>query len=230
MKIITWNCRQGGYRSKNKESIVLKLKPDIAVIPECENIGEQDSKNLWIGDNQKKGIGIFSYSNFKLKIHPQYNEDFKYIVPIEVTGPTNFILIAIWSRPDDLGSGEINYIKTDLAALDFYKSLFKKNTIIIGDLNWNKIWDSKNQKIFTETVDFLKGKGIESAYHKYFKEDFGEEQIKTLYHNNGNPYHIDYCFTSKSLKVLKVEIGKHIDWKKYSDHVPVIVNLDERKY
>jgi hypothetical protein len=42
----------------------LKYYPDLAVIPECEYIGEDTSKKLWFGDNRKKRNRIFSYSDF----------------------------------------------------------------------------------------------------------------------------------------------------------------------
>ena len=38
---------------------------------------------------------------------------------------------------------------------------------------------------------------------------------------------IDYCFLSKPLidRLKNVEIGEYGDWMKYSDHVPLIIDL-----
>jgi exodeoxyribonuclease-3 len=49
---------------RNKVGHILKYDPDIVIIPECEKFGEQLAKRLWIGDNPKKGLGVFSYSTF----------------------------------------------------------------------------------------------------------------------------------------------------------------------
>ena len=69
MKLITWNC-QGAFRKKAE--IILTLNPDILVIQECESPERLIFKNstmkpndfLWFGDNQNKGLGIFSFGNF----------------------------------------------------------------------------------------------------------------------------------------------------------------------
>ena len=77
---------------RNKADFILKFNPDLVVVPECENFGNQSSKRLWFGDNKKKGIGIFSYSNFELELNQEYNPVFKYIIPIKVKCPSNFIV------------------------------------------------------------------------------------------------------------------------------------------
>ena len=60
-------------------------------------------------------------------------------------------------------------------------------------------------------------------------EDHGKEIIPTHYHqhNKEKPFHIDFCFLSKKLleKITKVEVGKYEDWIKYSDHVPMIIEM-----
>jgi len=97
MKIISWNCKMT-YRNKAKS--LLEYHPDLAVIPECEFKRENTPKNLWFGDNRKKGIGIFSYSDFELELHEEYNPSFKYVIPIKVKGPFEFNLFAIWAMND----------------------------------------------------------------------------------------------------------------------------------
>ncbi len=83
MKIISWNCKMA-YRKKAES--LLKYHPDLAVVPECEYMGEETPKRLWFGDNRKKGLGIFSYSDFELELHEEYNPSFKYVIPIKVKG------------------------------------------------------------------------------------------------------------------------------------------------
>ncbi len=53
MKIICWNCKMA---FRNKAEHILRLNPDLVVVPECENLGIQTSKRLWFGDNEKKTL------------------------------------------------------------------------------------------------------------------------------------------------------------------------------
>jgi len=50
-----------------------------------------------------------------------------------------------------------------------------------------------------------------------------------MYRHKDKGYHIDYCFASEDFaeRLKSVEIGKYGFWKKYSDHVPVIVTFGE---
>ena len=63
-----------------------------------------------------------------------------------------------------------------------------------------------------------------SVYHKSRGENFGNETKATLYltKEKEKTYHIDYMFARKS---GTVDIGNYDDWIKYSDHMPLIVNL-----
>lgn len=108
MKVITWNCNMV---FRKKADIILALKPDILVIPECEHpdklkFSEETLKpndKLWIGTNQNKGLGVFSYSDFRFSLDETFNPDFKTIIPIQVTGGiVDFTLLAIWANnPND---------------------------------------------------------------------------------------------------------------------------------
>src|SRR5690349_22901083 len=106
MKLITWNC-QGAFRKK--EQLIQKLLPDILIVQECEHPdrlvfnSRQPKDFLWFGENQHKGLGIFSFCNFKLKLLKEHNSTFKTIVPIQVTGDHfDFTLFAIWANnPED---------------------------------------------------------------------------------------------------------------------------------
>jgi exodeoxyribonuclease-3 len=228
MRIVCWNCN-GAYRKKAEP--ILKYTPDIAVIPECEKIASEENNTFrWRGDNRNKGLGVFSYSNYNLKVHASYDPSFKHIIPIQVNGPTNFNLLAVWTK--STGDPRSRYIAQFWFAINYYtKLLEEKPVILIGDLNWNKIWDhAPLHGNLTKSVEFLKCKGIESAYHKINKEEFGKETNPTLFlqRNIKKPYHVDYCFASEELmkKINKIEVGKYDDWISYSDHVPIIIDFE----
>jgi len=217
------------YRKKAK--LISGYHPDLVVVPECESLGEATGKHLWFGDNLKKGIGIFCYSDFKIELHEAYNPAFKYVIPIKVKGPFKFSLFAVWAM-NDLKDVRKRYIGQVYSAIDYYKNLLNYPTIIMGDFNWNAIWDkSPSYPLYGNlgnTVDLLNLRGIRSAYHEFFKEDLGKETKPTffMHHNKDKPYHIDYCFTSSDFNISNVEIGSFDDWIDKSDHVPLITTLE----
>jgi endonuclease/exonuclease/phosphatase family metal-dependent hydrolase len=124
------------------------------------------------------------------------------------------------------------YIGQVYSALNHYEELLGEPTIIIGDFNWNAIWDMKpSYPLYgnlTDVVDILKGQKIKSAYHEFFDEDFGKETKPTffMHHKESKPYHIDYCFISPDFKISNVEVGLYDEWIKKSDHMPIIMTLD----
>jgi exodeoxyribonuclease III len=216
------------YRKKAEN--IIELYPEIVVVPECESIEEQTSKRLWFGDNLKKGLGMYSYSSFDLTPHEQYNPDFKYVVPIKVSGEINFTLIAIWAMNDTQDRSR-RYIGQVYLALNYYKEMLDKPVIIIGDFNSNMIWDYTSHYglcgNFSDVVNMLKSKSIYSAYHHFYSEEFGKETRPTLfmYRNQKKSYHVDYCFASDHFKVQDLQIGESANWIGYSDHMPVMVNI-----
>jgi exodeoxyribonuclease III len=84
MKLITWNC-QGAFRKK--ADTILKLKPDILIVQECEhpdkliypsNI-QEPTAFYWHGDNNNKGLAIYSFSDYKFALLQQFNPEYRYI-------------------------------------------------------------------------------------------------------------------------------------------------------
>jgi len=224
---------------RKKAEVILKRKPDILIVPECEHPERLIFKNdklkptdiLWFGHNRNKGLAILSYSSYKFSLLDGHNENLKTIVPLRVTNDKlSFNLFAIWANNPADHDGP--YITQVWKAIHHYDSfLTNRRTILIGDFNSNTIWDKpRREGNHSTVVKYLEKKGIHSLYHKFFKQAQGKEQHPTLYmyrHKNKG-YHIDYCFASQDLvkKLNSVEVGAYAFWKKYSDHMPVIVAFD----
>ncbi len=236
MKIITWNCNMA---FRKKAQFILEYKPDILIVPECEcpdklifmgNI-PPPTQILWYGTNNSKGIGIFSFSDFRFREIGRYNKDLKMIIPLEVNnGLIQFNLFAIWANNSADKANQ--YVGQIWKALSHYKEFLSHNhSILIGDFNSNAIWD-KPRRLgnHSHVVEELKERNIYSCYHNYFKVQQGKEGHPTLYmyRHSDKGYHIDYCFASQFFinKLSLVEVGEHAFWKSYSDHVPLIVNFD----
>ena len=236
MKIITWNCNMA-YRKK--AGLILKHRPDIVIVPECEHPDKLKFESgvtlpddvFWFGNNQHKGLGVFSYNQYKFQISDTHNPDFRTVLPLKVINKKiEFTLFAIWANnPKDKG---FEYVGQIWKALHFYSGLLKnKKTMLVGDFNSNTIWDKpKREGNYSTVVELLAKKGIHSTYHKFYDQTQGKEKHNTLfmYRHKDKDYHIDYCFASDDFikKINNVEVGKHKDWSKHSDHAPVIVSFD----
>jgi exodeoxyribonuclease-3 len=236
VKVFSWNCNMA-FREKARKA--LALKPDLLVIPECEcpdkleldSDVKQPSQMVWVGDNPNKGLGVFSYSDFKLDLHDTYDPCIKYVAPIVVSGKVHFNLLAVWAT-NNKKDHDRRYIAQVWLAVKKYETLLSEPALIVGDFNWNKIWDdSRNLRgNLTQTVEFLSKKGIVSLYHSFFEEPFGQETHPTLYmyRKLNRPYHVDYIFASMSFqnRLRSVRVGEYERWRSASDHMPLVTTFD----
>lgn len=220
MKIISWNCN-GKFRSKFKE--IEKEDADIYVIQECENpeiTKENEYKKfatnyIWVGEKNNKGLGIFAKENIKLEKNNWDTYCLRNFLSVRINN--EFDLIGVWACKPYI---EEYYI---YQYINFKK--YNSDTIIIGDFNSNKIWDTNNNvRNHMNVVNQLLKKELVSAYHTYYNEEQGEETQKTfyLYKHLDKGYHIDHCFIKKD-RIKKYQILFDENWLKYSDHMPVIL-------
>jgi len=235
MKIITWNCNMA---FRNKVQLLTVQQPDLLVIPECEHPDKivfpgdyQPSSKLWFGSNLHKGLGIFSFGSYSLKLRRTHEPAFRMVVPVQVKGPgISLGLYAIWANNPDDPDGA--YVEQVWKAINHYKKHLKNtNTLLVGDFNSNTIWDRQYRKgNHSHVVEFLEKKGIHSCYHHHHKQKQGKEKHPTLYmyRHKDKPYHIDYCFVSEDLvgRINSVEVGDFRTWVKYSDHVPIVISFN----
>ena len=235
MRIIEWNS-QGAFRKKNDR--ILSLQPDILVVSECESenklkFGELTPKPtdfFWYGDSENKGIGIFSFSDYKFELLKIFNPRFRFIIPLKVMGKdSSFLLFAIWAM-DNNKKPEARYIGQIWLAINYYSNLLSLPCVLTGDFNSNRIWDEKERVgNHSDMVAFLKKEKIFSLYHKQENIEQGKEIHPTyhMYRKTDKPYHIDYFFASDLIikDGFKISIGKAENWIDLSDHVPLTLEL-----
>jgi hypothetical protein len=184
----------------------------------------------WHGDNCHKGIGIYSYADYKLQLLDIFNPDYRYVLPFRISRNGNeFTLFAIWAM-DNKEYPDARYIGQVWLAMNHYRSLLNDATILLGDFNSNAIWDYKDRVgNHSDVVDMLKGFDIYSLYHEQYASAHGKEVKPTFYmqRNLNKPYHIDYCFASKRIieSGYTITIGNYEHWCDKSDHVPIIIDL-----
>ncbi len=239
MKILTWNCN-GAFRKK--VDLVSSFACDLYVIQECEDPSritkstpeykEFTQNHLWVGENKNKGLGVFAKSSStitKSDLDLAFgHHHLKWFLPFSIEERLDFV--AAWAHFGD--TGKFRYIG------QFYKFLLNNpdeinKRIFLGDLNSNSIWDYKRSEGDHSTcVRILKDQGIHSVYHLRSGEEQGKETKPTflLQKNRSKLYHIDYIFAplkyieaTKSFEVLDFD-----NWTEYSDHVPIIWEIDQR--
>ena len=227
MRAITWNCN---LKFKEKFELINSRNPDICFIQECEKLKSDffpNYKYFWTGRNENKGLGVLTKKN-DFFVDETHNKGLINFLPIK---SDNLKLLGVWSfnhRASKFGSGVSG---NTIDAINFYKDWFGDNDercIVAGDFNNSIIWDKKgNDNNFNNINDCLMGLGFDSAYHKVKGEAFGEESYATFFHTKkeSKKYHIDYIY-SKNLEPLELKVGSYSEWIGYSDHSPLIVELN----
>ena len=231
MKIVTWNCK-GAYRKKHSR-LIESFDPDIWIIQECEHPDKLKEEKgfvppenvVWYGDNLNRGVSIFSKPGISLKIEETHNSNFRYIIPVKVSGKYELNLFAIWAMNDTVNKKQ-RYIGQVFSSLEYYKHLLNNRTIFAGDFNWNVSFKATGRLAgdLNDVIKYLREIDIKSAYHSIYKEEFGEESQPTLYFRRKyeSPFHIDYIFLSQNLCPNgNMAVGKWADWYLLSDHMPI---------
>ena len=234
MRLITWNCKGAFHR---KHAFAAALRPDILIVPECEKVSgitqELDAPAVrsieWFGTNARKGLAVISYGDHVLEVHPSYDPRHEWIVPLAVSGPTVFVLFAVWTLP--VGQQRSRYVRPLFEAFESYRSLMRTSEVVwAGDFNSSLAFDSPSRRYkFADFVALLGQHGLHSVYHRHRRCEHGEEPDETFYlhHHVERGYHIDYVFARDTLhpQGVDVSIGTHSEWSKRSDHTPLICDF-----
>ena len=242
MRLVTWNCNMALHR---KFEALLRLAPDIAVVCECaapDRLRERAElagvagEPVWIGRNPNKGLGVFAFNGYGVRLAEPFYPSLRYIAPIEVDGPHAFNLLAVWAQNASGGNTRKRQAGPLRRALTKYSSfLIRGPAMVAGDLNNNVIWDRPGWRInHAGTVALLARHGLVSAYHALSGEAQGNESQPTLYwrdrKKDGPTYHIDYVFLPERLtgRIRTLDVGRFEDWcgAGLSDHVPLLVDVD----
>ncbi|WP_299682997.1 endonuclease/exonuclease/phosphatase family protein [uncultured Dokdonia sp.] len=202
---------------RKKAQTILFENPDILVIQECECLDklifkdeiQKPNDSFWFGDNPHKGLGVFTYGEYAISPLPDHNTDFRFVVPLQISnGQITYTLLAIWAQKPETND---NYGIHIWNAINYYTEIVSlDNLLLIGDFNSNTFWDKPNRESnHSNVVAYLSKHTIESTYHYFHNQIQGKEKDPTfyLYKQLGRPYHLDYCFVSKtSLRNYKTYI------------------------
>lgn len=234
MRLITWNCRVGAFRRKSAQ--VAALAPDVLVVPECEDVrrlplldgATQPSARHWCESMiTPRGVGVFSYTGATITPAPLIGEPLDFFVPFEVTATErSFRLAAVWTAVTKSKATSYRQVHE---GLDRYEAwIAARDTVILGDFNLNASYEKG--KPWADMMGRMKRLRLVSAYHAFFREEFGEETRPTHFYKGkeSSPWHLDYCFIPEGWvpHLRNVTVGTYGDWSTLSDHVPVTVDID----
>jgi len=230
MKIVTWNCFS---RFDDKAHLIHEMRPDLAVIQECAKkdaaaLECEGYSALWFGTNEKKGVAVLAASPWKIEqIAPPENT---WIVPIQVSGPVRFVLLAVWAW-HETNQRYAGYVDQVYEALSSHPEWFDHGPVVAaGDFNSSAEFDRHIKgNNHSSIVSLFEKRGMTSAYHQFYSEKQGDEKVHTFHHNwdRGNPFHIDYIFIPNEWrsKLDSMQVGGVEDWITQSDHCPLVANF-----
>lgn len=183
----------------------------------------------WLGDNPRKGLGLLSRSEPVL-IHPVVSE-WTYFMPVSLPA-MNLNVVAVWAfnhrAAKRYGAQRIGSASAVIRHLAPW--LLKGRSIVAGDFNNSIKWDRQGNPYNFQTIaDDLHSCGLRSAYHSLEGKAYGTETIPTYFHtkNQEKSHHIDFCFVHESIGIRRVEIGEFSAWREHSDHVPLVIDLND---
>ncbi len=221
---------------RNKKEHLLQYDPDILIVQECESPSAKGRWTefddwLWIGEDQYKGLGIFSRNGISLESGRLDSTGGRFSLP--VTTDTSFDILGLWAM-NDRQQPRNRYIAQVYRTVRAYREWIDGDTIIAGDFNWNVIWDDSPKSPlrgdFSVTVDLLAESGHQSVYHALRDVAFGDEDDPTFYMHKDRekPYHIDYLFAPEKLidpTTTQLSVGDYENWTDASDHTPLIADF-----
>ena len=154
MRIVAWNCNMALDR---KVDGLLDLAPDIAIVCECAEPERLRSRSrsswmqgepVWIGRNPHKGLAVFAFNGYAVRLAESYHPALRYIAPVHIGGPTECNLLAVWAQNASAGGIRKHQLGPLRRALSRYKGfLGERPAVIAGDLNSNTIWDKPGWRI-----------------------------------------------------------------------------------
>lgn len=237
MKIISWNCNSA---FRNKYTALESFKADLWVIPESESrqyLRQHNSplaaeQHLWYGNKPSKGLSVFAFNGYEIRMADFFNPDYRHILPVIVTPPDNheFLLIAVWaSRVKD--NPDWDYIGQMCHFMEYNRQHLPSQTIFMGDFNINMQWNSsfKKEHNYSRFLQLCTQENLISLYHHLSQESQGQETIPTSFFHRDpqRGFHIDYTFINKNLLPAVKNFTIHgTEWLPLSDHTILELELN----
>lgn len=207
-----------------KRHVIEALKPDVVILPEVSqrHITESIAPfKAWVGSNPHKGLGVIGFTNRSYVLH-EAGRLLPWHIPFTVD---RLNIIGIWAHVRDK---DLKYVRVTHEIVGRHTDfLTSAPSLIMGDFNSNTVWTEHPGRNHSMLVEKLHGLGLQSVYHQTESVAHGDETTETYFHTKKLHfgYHIDYAFLGGATGSLA--IGRHEDWLMYSDHMPLILDIEE---
>ncbi len=239
MRLVSWNCNTSPRITSPDSAIAAFTKkysaisqitplPDVIICQEIARPHPTSSRHhVWYGPLLGRGIYVNVAEPYAIQSH--YDEAIsRSVVPLTITGPHSFHLLAVWSIPHQPSTR--NYVREVYEGVQKYAHFLTSGpAIVIGDFNSNSRWDNQTGTInHSHLVELLESTfNLTSSYYTKHGIVQGQEAEQTFYRYRqpAQGFHIDYCFVPQTWKVDNAQIGHYEDWLSQSDHCPIIVDL-----
>ena len=231
LRLLVWNC---SGRLHDKLHDLAELAPDIAVLAECAcpevflrriRPGDLAARDLlWDGTHPSRGLLVATFGSWRARLSPSHRPRSASTLPVQLSGPASLSLVAVWARPPkpDVGyrSGP-EPLREGLLRL--LPALTGGPAIVAGDFN-------RALARPTGLRALLDDAGLVSAYHHVRGVRPGEEAEATFYRLRRYPsrHHLDHVLVDRTLAagIRAVEIHTGARWSAWSDHAPLVVELE----
>jgi exodeoxyribonuclease-3 len=234
MRLIAWNCNE---RFNRKYLHLRDLEFDVAVVTECGPFEPELTETRAVSSVLKlavdqpghtKHIGVLAQDPWHVEPLPLVPSQ-PWVLPVKVTGPVDFTVLAIWALGPNWVEGHLSYAAQTARVVAEVLPSVVGPVVLAGDLNAPISSVSADARRHADTVSQLAALEFVSA----FTAARGEADPltePTLYHQRKleQPFHIDHVFVPKDwASGIEVTVGTYQDWvaAKRSDHVPIIVDI-----
>ena len=188
LRLVTWNCRIGGYRYKSAH--VAALNPDVLAVQEVEPLDRvllfggdrQPTYRDRVGDPQfpRRAIGVFSYTDLTLEAVDQEDPLYAFRRYVASRGDLTFNVIATWTSATK--NPATSYRQAHEGVQRHEEWIRARPTVLLGDLNDNASFRGPRWRDFMELLAPL---CLVSAYHHFFSEPYGSGRSVVLWRSTG---------------------------------------------
>lgn len=238
MRLVAWNCCE---RFDRRYLHLRDLDFGVAVVCECgpfdPGLGEarEVTAVLKLAVDQPghtKHIGVLARDPWRVEALP-LAEDQPWLVPVRVTGPLDFTVLAVWALGPEWGEDRLSYPSQTGRVVAQALPDMDGPVVVAGDLNAPMLSSSTSTRLHADNVERLLAGGLMSAFTAA-RGEVDPLTEPTYYHrwNAAQPFHIDHVFLPKEwIGGVEVSIGTYEEWvaTKRSDHVPIVVDLSRAR-
>jgi hypothetical protein len=235
VKLATWNCC--GKFDTNL-SHLLDVGIDVAVICEASAPARWPatpdgrtvtglSRRVW--SESWKELAVVAREPWSVSLHEAADSAPAWTLPVRVSGPAPFTLVALWPVRF---AGTPGYVDQIDQAVDWIeRASGDERAVLAGDFN-APIASSQAQ--YDKVARHLEELGLRDVYRVSRGLETGEAPIEATYYQHRRrelAFHIDHLLLpAEWADVAKVEVGDFDTWiaSGRSDHVPLIAEIPDR--